>query len=441
MITRRNLGVHRGANIRLAVILSLVVGWSVVAAVPTSATTIAKPTGQPIILFNEVQSYSELPDVPVGAQAAARAINAAGGIKDPSGGPNRPIKVVECQEGLTNPSAGAAACGREAVSDAAVAAVGTDTIDSTIFDPIVFAAGIPDVPAEADSSPQILEPLSFPITDVLASAVGYPFLAKALGVTKVFPMTLDVPGESFSEPFSTTKVQDLAGVKQVGTSTIIGGNSATPDFTPNAAAFVASDAKLTYFDIGPQGVLLMKALASQGVNFKSTAVVGDTNVVASKTLAPLGSHKNGLYFIGNSFPATYTQYKGVAEFNQEIDKYGDVPGIGNASTPRTEAEEASWADVQVVAQGLAHAQTISAAGLVAALKKIGPEEIGALPPFDFQHPAFPSTGPFATLSHLRIFTDDMMVSREVDGSLVPCVNGFVPVAEPFKITNPACKLS
>jgi hypothetical protein len=75
------------------------------------------------------------------------------------------------------------------------------------------------------------------------------------------------------------------------------------------------------------------------------------------------------------------------------------------------------------------------------LDSVGSGQIGGMVPFNLGSAAFPGTGTFALLSHLRVFNNQMMISRVVNGELVPCVSGFISVDQPFTITNPSCKLS
>ena len=185
----------------------------------------------------------------------------------------------------------------------------------------------------------------------------------------------------------------------------------------------------------------MKAMLNQGVNFESTAVVSDSAVTTLKDLGTLGNKKNGVYFIGNSYPSSYTTKPGVARFNSEVDQYGNVPGIAKSTVSRIETGEGAWEGVHLVAQALAGVKTISSASLVAALNTVGPTQFGGMVPFDLRTPAFPTTGTFSVLGSLRIFNNEMMVSRVVNGQIVPCVKGFIPVSQAFKITNSACQLS
>jgi branched-chain amino acid transport system substrate-binding protein len=388
------------------------------------ASADAAPKGTPIVLFTEVDTYKDFPGVEVGAKAAAAAVNAAGGVH------GRPIEIITCQD--TGTSNGAATCGRDAIRDHAIAVVGTETAEGPAFDPVVFGAGIPIVAQGAYSTADLTNSLSFPIADGQASSVGGGFtrLAAALGLKSVYPIIPNLPQATALLPYYAT-AEKAAGVTQAGQSLVSVTPTATPDYTPYAAAAVSSGTGLVYMDIGPTGVQVMKALLDEGASFYKTAVVADTNVISAADLAPLGTSKTGVYFVGNSYPATATTVPGVKQFNDEINKYG------NKTTPRTETMEQAWTGVHVIANLMQKMKTISSAALVSAMKKAGPIQYGPMAPFDWSHKAF-TTG---LLSSFRIFTNKVMVSRVIHGKVLPIVSGWQTLTKPFKITAKTGKLA
>ena len=105
------------------------------------------------------------PEVFDGADAAVAAVNAAGGIPDPAGGPNRPLEVVRCEAGAggsVSPDV-ALECARDTIDEGIIAVVGKYLIgaDGTTA---WQEAGIPmlgTVPIEAED---FVNPAVFPIT-------------------------------------------------------------------------------------------------------------------------------------------------------------------------------------------------------------------------------------------------------------------------------------
>jgi hypothetical protein len=394
----------------------------------SSGSATSAPTGKPIILFTDAATQYN-PGVGAGAKAAAKAINAAGGVKDPSGGPNRPISIVVCDD--TSGSNATAACGQEAVSDHALAVVGDETAYGSVFDPIVTSAGIPIIAQGAYAPADLSSPLSFPITNPQASGVAVGELAVALGQKKLFQISLNIP--SYFPGLSYDKQEDaMFGVDVVGKSLITATATASPDLTPIAAAAATSGAGVIFMNVGPQGITVMKEMLAQGVSFQKTAVVADSNVISVQNLASiLGSSDNGIYFIGNAYPSTDTAIPAVKQFDDEMDTYGDT------TSARNEGTEQAWEGVHIVANLLATVPTISSAALVTAMEHAGTITPGITPPFNWSKHAYSS----GYLAQFRIFTNTAVISRVINGQQVPISNGFVSIDQPFQITNPAGKLS
>ena len=97
------------------------------AAETTAASAVDEPTGEPIkfAVASAVEGIVGQPEVFDGADAATAAINAAGGIPDPAGGPNRPLEVVRCEAGAggsVSPDV-ALECARDTLDDGIIAVV------------------------------------------------------------------------------------------------------------------------------------------------------------------------------------------------------------------------------------------------------------------------------------------------------------------------------
>ncbi len=109
------------------------------AATTTADTTVAEPTGEPIklMVIHEVEAGAANPEIVEGADAAAQAINATGGV----GG--RPIEIISCD--TRNDPNTAAECGRQAVNENVVAVVGTITPHDGEFLPLLEQNKIPSV--------------------------------------------------------------------------------------------------------------------------------------------------------------------------------------------------------------------------------------------------------------------------------------------------------
>jgi hypothetical protein len=390
--------------------------------VATTSASAAPAKGDPIVIYT-VASPDFFGGVGAGLKAAAKAINDKGGVKDPAGGPNRPFKVVVCDDaGGANASA---KCGRDAVDAGALAVVGSQSAYGAQYEPIIFEAGIPFVAGGAYDTPALTNDLSFPINNsVVEMSGGFQFLGSSIGLKKSWSIIPDLPSADAIKPV-VDAANDAAGVDQVGESKISSGTTSTPDYTPYAAAAADSGAQFIWMNIGPGGVGMMKALATQGVDFHETGVLAAANVVSLADLKPLGKFKDGVYFVGTAFPATYNANKGVRQYNKEMDALGDT------KSPRVEASMMAWTGLHVIANLVPSMTEITPAALVTAMKAAGPIQYGPLAPFDWSKKAY-SEG---LLAALRIFTNYMLPMRVVGEKLLPISRDFVPNNAKFKVTK------
>lgn len=96
------------------------------------------------------------PEFPGGAQAAAAAINAAGGIN------GHPVEVLVCSDEL-NPEV-ARRCARDAVEQHVAAIVGLQTFNETTVLPVLEASGIPVIGIFPFTRAALTSPVSFPFS-------------------------------------------------------------------------------------------------------------------------------------------------------------------------------------------------------------------------------------------------------------------------------------
>src|SRR5690554_3364485 len=111
-------------------VLTLVAALALVGITAIPASAGRKPTGEPIkvMVIHEKSAGVANPEIPEGAQAAARAMNKKGGI----GG--RPVRVLVCD--TENDPNKATECGRRAVDEGVVALIGVLTPHSAGFMPL-----------------------------------------------------------------------------------------------------------------------------------------------------------------------------------------------------------------------------------------------------------------------------------------------------------------
>ena len=156
----------------------------------------AKLTGAPVKLMTVYESVgpSSVPGIPEGATAAAKAINAAGGIDD------RPVQVIRCDT-KADPNV-ATECGRKAVAEGVVAMVGNLTIYGGRFMPLMAKHKIASIGLEPATADDFSSPASFPIGG--GAPVQFAGLGAALaeaGATKIVLARQDIPAAAGVAPF------------------------------------------------------------------------------------------------------------------------------------------------------------------------------------------------------------------------------------------------
>jgi Periplasmic binding protein len=119
-------------------------------------------------------------------------------------------------------------------------------------------------------------------------------------------------------------------------------------------------------------------------------------------LTRLGPAAEGLYLVGSAVPAADRRNDGVQSFNREVDAFGD------RTTNRNEAMMNAWAATHIVADLLARADTIDAAGLVAQIEAEGPIGYDPIVPFDWRKPT-------KLLPDVRTFSNWLYFARVRDG--------------------------
>lgn len=377
----------------------------------TTATSAAaaKPTGTPI-KFGVITSLTgpsvHFTEVPVGAQAAADAINAAGGVKDPAGGAAHPVEIVVCDDGF-DPNT-AAACGRKMVSEKVLAMVGNVSPHGDVYGPIVFGAGIPAVGISANSAAESIGEMSFPISggSVVSLLSNVAFLAKQ-GVKKLTVEHIQNAAADFLVNAMKKKAADL-GVTVV--NDVLVPADAT-DMTSYAARFTSN---------GADGAVLVEpsdriskfitALSQAGVSLEKFKMSGQLNPADLKKLGPAA---NGFYGSDTSFPVDYTANPGIKQFAAEYAKQKNAP------EPSTFALQA-WVDVHMITEKLVpKMSTIDSASLVSTMKTVGPISRPEWTPWDWTQVVEAVPG-----LKLRAFSLKMLYSKADNGKFTPVTTEF-----------------
>jgi ABC-type branched-subunit amino acid transport system substrate-binding protein len=381
---------HRSKT-RIALMLIVWVG--VVGSGGPSAATAKTSAGAPLKLMAVYESIgpSASPEVPQGAIAAAKAINAKGGIK------GRPVQIIRCDT-KADPNV-ATGCGLKAASQGVVAMVGNLTIFSNRFMPLLASNRIPSIGLEPATAADFTSPASFPIgggAPVQFAGLGAE-LAKA-GAKKIVLARQDIPEAAAVAQFVN------AGLKRFRlTMRDLGVPVGAPDMAPYAAAALSG---------GTDGIVIAQA-DQDAVNFVLAVRQADPKVKIALNATSLtqvnktlGRNAEGIIENG----ATTTALKNRAEKQYEQDS--KAAGYTNL----TAYSLASYASVRLVQRIGQRLPRITGPAVFNALRRATNLETGFTPPLQF------TKGGVAGLP--RVFNACLFAFRIKGGKRVPITGKF-----------------
>jgi ABC-type branched-subunit amino acid transport system substrate-binding protein len=388
-------------------------GTAVSQTTKCSGTTLKLMTIAPDEVSGPVQSA---PEIASGARAAEKAVNA-------SCEAGQPIKVITCDD--HNTPDGDTACARQATEEGVVSVTSYATY-SSLIQPIITAAGIPDVGGVlTDPAAQGVSPMSFSAVPSPALLFGFTYLDVSLGYKKLAALYLDVPTVSALLGI-LPGLADSAGFDLVAKVPV-------PPTQVDMSTYVAQALDANANGIIPvlngiQSVAVPKALVQQGKSLTDFAITSSGIGIRPTELKSIGSAANG-FLLGNTFASVNdTKNKGIKAYFKELKA---------AKEPKKTASELGvmgWSAVHYISGFLKEATTKDAAGLVQVLNTKGIVNRPEIAPTDFTKHAFTSDQN-AVLSSLRIFQNEYYPSRYVNGKQVKLApgDGFTPMLEPVKV--------
>lgn len=336
----------------------------------TSTPAAPAPTGPPIkfsVLYPKA-GPNATPEVYDGAQAAAMAVNAAGGVAPKGGGPKRPIQLVACDADNTKDPSGPAQCAKTVVGQGIVADVGKYTLAGD-EDDVFQKAGVAMLGNSPFSQQDLTSPLSFPLSG--ASATLVPATAAALqasGATKVGYLSLDIPAAHAAAAF-------IGPILKGGPKDLVATTLLPTDPSADPSAFFAKLAATK-----PDGVILgvpagmmaqvVTGLRQAGYTGKFVATPFSLTKAAIKAL---GGDADGMLSVSDYASVATGGNAAIAQFNSEMAKYAP-------NADKDEFSLNSWLAVHQAAEVAATLPRIDAASFAKALngRKVS---LGAAPPF------------------------------------------------------------
>lgn len=336
-------------------------------AVPSGASTSAKPKGDPVkvMVIYEGSVGIANPELPEGAEAAAKALNKKDGI----GG--HPVEVIVCD---TNDDPNTAAdCGRQAIEEGVVALVGVLSPHSGSFMPLMVENGIPSIGLILASADDFQSAASFPLSGgIIATSFSLPvFLAedgaKSISVARpdlAAGAILGILGNTALEPFGQTMTNDVP----------------VPTDAPDMSTYV--QAALA----GGSDAIIVALPGQQAINFVQAAKQADPNVkLAMISTEPgpvseaLGADAAGI------IQSTPTLSPGIAKTSEgkRFTKELKAAKITDTSGFRLN----SWLSMQVLAQLADGLPEITGPALTEKLSATTGLETGLTPPLQWTTPA------------------------------------------------------
>jgi branched-chain amino acid transport system substrate-binding protein len=336
-----------------------------------------------------------------GAQAAAAAINKAGGID------GHPIQIITCNDNL-NP-ADAISCAREAIADHVIAyAGGNEPFDTVVF-PYLEKAGIPWVGPQQNNPVTAQSSYSFPLEgefDIAETESGKLAVQKG-GKRVVIVQLSDAPPSIFSATFAA------AGVKAAGgtVAKLIGAPLTTVNWDSYAAQAMNAQPDAITCACTPQDTRdLLQSLRQAG--FTGPLVEPSIDFLVSG-IKSLGAAAGKIYLVSTM------QDPDVA--NPDLTQYlGEMKATQPASALRDQTSELSWLSVHVITDLLKGQKDQTSATLLKQLRATSGINGHSLIPdgVDWSKP-----GPLA--QYPRIPNSDVLLYQWDNGHLVPITTQFV----------------
>jgi len=358
-------------------------------------------SGDPITVmtignWTQPQLGTSNPEFPAGAQAAAAAVNAAGGID------GRPIEVIVCSDELNADTA--RQCAREAVEKQVAAVVGLQTTNETTILPVLESAGIPAVGV-------------YPFTDVgLTSPVSFPDVSGFVGQTLGMGLQLARSGAS---TVSTVVPGGLGGISTaVGDAVEAGAASEGAD----SGGLVQIPAKAS--DLSPT----IASATEDGASVAGFATDEASFINAMRTLAPdsmistfpfnltdaviesAGGAAEGVLAVDGLVPPT-AETPGTAQYREELEAFD--PSLPVSTTGLHE-----WLAMWTFSRVVADLDQVDAASVMTAMGQVQDLDMGGITP------------PYSTTTvegaYPRMFNATVAFQEVQDGELV-----LQDASEPF----------
>jgi ABC-type branched-subunit amino acid transport system substrate-binding protein len=317
------------------------------------------------------------PEIGVAAQAAADAINKAGGIK------GHPIQLTVCDNKFSQNQD--AACARQAVAEGDLALIGGISLQTNHIS-ILEQAGIPVIGEYSAGELSFNSPIVFPFNagnfNFYGCAAELADVAKAKRVATLSVYT------AFNEVPSFRS--NLAALLTKHGSQLVSFNLYTsgPDLTASVANALKDNPDAIYVGGGTADVDRVTQLVRQ---LNAKVAIARTSI-ADSSLQTLGPVAENVYVCDSYKPASLTKDPNVKKYVDEMKKT-------NSQVPVNTFAANTWAAMNVFAQVASGLDNVTSSGLLAALAKSKVDTLLG-PTVDFTKTVHPELG----YKHIYNFT-------------------------------------
>lgn len=269
----------------------------------------------------------------------------------------------------------------------------------------VTDAGIPVLGAWArGGAAELTDPLGFPLSGgstTTAAALGVAL--QEVGAETVLLALSDSPN---ARNFPELVAERLAGGESDLLRSVFLPLDASADISSYAAQVVEADPDGVAMVHTPDGTVRMIAALRDAGYEGEIAVAGFS--LGEVEVENLGDHGDGVLVVSNWAAPTSESNEAIDRFNEDMDTYAP-------DAERSEFAIASWVSMHTIADALAQASTIDAAGVAEALQGLEVTE-ATVPPFTLGEQGL------TLVSDPRVPRDTVQLQVIEDGVVVPLTN-------------------
>ncbi len=362
-----------------------------------SASTGSQLPGEPIrmMVITALSGPSEaFSDIPPAVNAAATAINKAGGIK------GRPLQVTVCDDQF-DPNK-AADCANQAVAGKYLFVTGTSA-NGDRYMPILEKGKIPVVGQIPNSASELKSPYSYPFISGVIEVAG--------GGTACGKLGRKTPAAAIVDLAAGRNSASLVGLGLKPYNLPPPRNVFIPPTATDYTTYAASLSGTDCVDVVLGGAgfeRLTQTLRQSGNN--ETVAYGSSQV-SQKGIDRLGAVATGVVLVAQNPAVTDTSVPAVKKFHDE------AVANGTPANELTDEGLIMWGTTHLVAELAAKITTVDGESLAQALNTAGDIDYSPLPKVNFAKPVQ------VISPDNRIFTTDVRFSELKDGKRVPLFDG------------------